>query len=117
MSNYDFHALLQPLEFEVLVCDVVSQRENVPFRTFKEGRDQGIDGFYTDGKTETVIQVKRYAQQSFKPLIHSLKQDLQKVRKLQPDRYILGISMELTRQQTKDIVELFKEFNVTEHDI
>ncbi|MGM5473033.1 restriction endonuclease [Bacillus pumilus] len=117
MSNYDFHALLQPLEFEVLVCDVVSQRDNVPFRTFKEGRDQGIDGFYTDGKTETVIQVKRYAQQAFKPLIHSLKQDLQKVRKLKPDRYILGISMALTRQQTKDIVELFKEFNVTEHDI
>lgn len=117
LSNYDFHALLQPLEFEVLVCDVVSQRDNVPFRTFKEGRDQGIDGFYTDGKTETVIQVKRYAQQAFKPLIHSLKQDLQKVRKLKPDRYILGISMALTRQQTKDIVELFKEFNVTEHDI
>ncbi|RAP10963.1 hypothetical protein C2W58_03868 [Bacillus pumilus] len=117
MSNYDFHALLQPLEFEMLVCDVVSQREKVPFRTFKEGQDQGIDGFYTDGKTKIIIQVKRYGQQFFKPLMKSLKQDLQKIRKLKPDRYILGVSMELTRQQAKDIVELFKEFNVTEHDI
>ncbi|KIZ54558.1 hypothetical protein UM92_08515, partial [Bacillus safensis] len=117
MSNYDFHALLQPLEFEMLVCDVVSQREKVPFRTFKEGRDQGIDGFYTDGKTKIIIQVKRYGQQFYKPLMKSLKQDLQKIRELKPDRYILGVSMELTRQQTKDIVDLFKEFNITEHDI
>ncbi|WP_208946054.1 restriction endonuclease [Bacillus safensis] len=117
MSNYDFHALLQPLEFEMLVCDVVSQREKVPFKTFKEGRDQGIDGFYTDGKTKIIIQVKRYGQQFYKPLMKSLKQDLQKIRELKPDRYILGVSMELTRQQTKDIVDLFKEFNITEHDI
>lgn len=117
LSNYDFHALLQPLEFEMLVCDVVSQREKVPFKTFKEGRDQGIDGFYTDGKTKIIIQVKRYGQQFYKPLMKSLKQDLQKIRELKPDRYILGVSMELTRQQTKDIVDLFKEFNITEHDI
>ncbi len=48
MSSYDFHKLLEPLEFEGLVCDVVQQREEFFLETYKEGRDSGVDGAYTD---------------------------------------------------------------------
>ncbi|MEC1450119.1 ATP-binding protein [Bacillus haynesii] len=116
MSNYDFHALLEPLEFEKLVCDIISQRDGISLRMYKEGRDEGVDGSYTDDNIKIIVQAKRY-QSNFKSLYRSLTLELPKVRKLQPDRYILGISMALSKSQVDDIIDLFKEFNVNEHDI
>ncbi|MGG0051815.1 restriction endonuclease [Bacillus atrophaeus] len=116
MSNYDFHALLEPLEFEKLVCDIISQRDGISLRMYKEGRDEGVDGSYTDDNIKIIVQAKRY-QSNFKSLYRSLTLELPKVRKLQPDRYILGISMELSKSQVNDIIDLFKEFNVNEQDI
>ncbi|MBG9917330.1 ATPase AAA [Bacillus sonorensis] len=116
MSNYDFHALLEPLEFEKLVCDIISQRDGISLRMYKEGRDEGVDGSYTDDNVKIIVQAKRF-QPNFKALYRSLKLELPKVRKLQPDRYILGISLALSKSQVNDIIDLFKEFNVNEHDI
>lgn len=116
MSNYDFHALLEPLEFEKLVCDIITQRDGISLRMHKEGRDEGVDGSYTDDNIKIIVQAKRY-QSNFKSLYRSLTLELPKVRKLQPDRYILGISMALSKAQVDDIIDLFKEFNVNEHDI
>jgi tRNA A37 threonylcarbamoyladenosine biosynthesis protein TsaE len=116
MSNYDFHALLGPQDFEKLVCDIVSQRDGISLRMYKEGRDEGVDGLYTDNNIKIVVQAKRY-QPNFKSLFRSLKLELPKVRILQPDRYILGVSMELLKSQVDDIVDLFREFNVSQNDI
>ncbi|MED0659438.1 ATP-binding protein [Bacillus smithii] len=111
MPNYDFHALLEPLEFQALVCDIVELRENITLETYKEGRDLGIDGLYTDGKKKTIVQAKRYKPGSFNRLFRDLKNiELPKVRKLDPDRYILGISMDLSQDQHEKIRKLFKEY-------
>ncbi|GAA0381496.1 restriction endonuclease [Bacillus horti] len=116
MSNYDFHALLDPLDFEKLVCDIISLRDGISLRMYKEGRDDGVDGLYTNNNNITILQAKRY-QSNFSSLFRSLKLELPKVRKLQPDHYILGISMELSKPQVDKIITLFKEFNVSPHDI
>ncbi len=116
MPNYDFHALLEPLEFERLGCDIIQQREGIFLKMFKEGRDSGVDGSYIDNNNKTIVQVKRH-QPDFKNLYSVLENELPKVRKLQPDRYILGVSMELSRNEVYKIIELFEGFIVNERDI
>ncbi len=117
MSNYDFHALLEPLEFQELVCDIVQLRENIFLETYKAGRDFGIDGFYTDGSKKIIVQAKRY-QQNFKRLYGDLKHiELSKVQKLNPDRYILGVSIDFQPGEKEKIVELFKDYITNTTDI
>jgi hypothetical protein len=118
MSNYDFHALLEPLEFEGLVCDVVQQREGIFLETYKEGRDSGIDGSYTDSNSKkTIVQAKRY-QQDFNRLYRDLERlELPKVRKLNPDRYILGVSIDFGPGQKEKISALFGNYISSKDDI
>ncbi|WP_126425178.1 restriction endonuclease [Brevibacillus marinus] len=116
MPNYDFHALLEPLEFEKLVCDIVQQRDGIFLKMFKAGRDSGIDGSYIDNSNQTIVQAKRHRPE-FSTLYRELKNEVPKVRKLQPARYILGVSMELSRNEVYKIIELFEGFIVNERDI
>lgn len=117
MSNYDFHALLEPLEFEGLVCDVVQQREGIFLETYKEGRDAGIDGSYTDRDSKkTIVQAKRYS--AFNKLYYKLEHlELPKVRELNPDRYILGVSIDFAPGQKEKILALFGEYILSKDDI
>lgn len=101
MNNYDFHDLLEPLEFQDLVCDIVQLRDNIFLETYKEGRDFGIDGLYADNTKMIIVQAKRY-KQNFNRLYRDLRYiELPKVRKLNPDRYILGVSIDFDPKQKK----------------
>lgn len=117
MPNYDFHALLEPLEFQDLVCDIIQLRDNIFIETYKEGRDSGIDGLYTDSNKRTIVQAKRY-QQNFNRLYHDLQDiELPKVRKLKPDRYILGVSIDFRPGEKEKIIELFEGYITSSGDI
>lgn len=117
MPDYDFHALLEPLEFQDLVCDIVKLRDGIFLETYKEGRDSGIDGSYTDNAKKIIVQAKRY-QQDFKRLYHDLRYiELPKVRKLNPDRYILGVSVDFEPKQKEEIVNLFEGYITNTRDI
>ncbi|SHN57265.1 AAA family ATPase [Desulfitobacterium chlororespirans] len=117
MSNYDFHALLEPLEFQDLVCDIVQLRDNIFLETYKEGQDSGIDGSYTDNTQKIIVQAKR-CQQDFNKLYRGLQhKELPKVKKLNPDRYILGVSMDFNPEQKTKIVELFAGYITNTRDI
>ncbi|MGE7825057.1 restriction endonuclease [Paenibacillus sp. NPDC093718] len=117
MPNYNFHDLLEPLEFEKLICDIVQVREGYFVEMYKEGRDSGIDGSYIFHGKKTVIQAKRY-KQNFKQLYNSLKDiELPKVRKLKPDRYILGVSITFQPGEKEQIIELFEGFITSTNDI
>ena len=43
MKNYDFHQLLEPLEFQEFARDMIQVREKIDMEAFREGPDQGID--------------------------------------------------------------------------
>ena len=44
MNNFDFYNLLFPTEFETLCMHILEIRENpLKFRTYRRGRDDGID--------------------------------------------------------------------------
>ncbi len=117
MPNYDFHALLEPLEFQELVCDIVQIRDGIFLETYKEGPDSGMDGLYSDNNKKIIVQAKRYNPHDYKRLLRDLKLELSKVRKLNPTRYILGVSMDFTPNQKDEIKKLFEGYIVHTSDV
>ena len=96
--------------------DIIQIRENITFECFAFGKDQGIDyrGF-KNGKT-IIVQVK--STKNYNTLKSELKNvELAKVKKLNPDRYILMVAMPLLPNQKKEILEIFKEYIVDNLDL
>uniref|UniRef100_UPI000248CBA4 ATP-binding protein n=1 Tax=Paenibacillus elgii TaxID=189691 RepID=UPI000248CBA4 len=114
---FDSVNVLEPLEFEGLVCDIVQLREGIFLETYKEGRDSGIDGLYIDSNgKKTIVQAKRY--KDFNRLCRDLERlELPKVRKLNPDRYILGVSFEFGPGEKEKIKDLSCGYISSERDI
>lgn len=81
MNKYDFHKLFDPMTFQDFSRDMIQIRDNIFFESFKEGKDQGIDGRYYDDSNTVILQVKRY-DRSFSALKSYLKIDeVPKVKK------------------------------------
>ncbi len=117
LRNYNFHGLLEWREFELLVCDLVQVKEGIILETFKEGRDYGIDGLYQDEKHKIIVQVKRHKPDLNRLLNHLKNNELPKIGKLNPNRYILGLSMDLKPGEKKKIKKLFEGYIQVENDI
>nr|WP_216673983.1 restriction endonuclease [Saccharibacillus endophyticus] len=94
------------MEFERLVCDVIQIREGVFIQTFKPGPDGGIDGLYRSKDQKIIIQAKRF--NNFNSLMKELRaSEIEKIRKQNPSRYILGASLDFSPPQKEKILELF----------
>lgn len=105
------------MEFEKFVCDIVQVREGIMVETFKEGKDGGIDGLFVDkGDKTTVIQVKRYGA-NYSGLYRDLTKEYVKVKKINPKRYILGVSLDLSLLEKNKIIDLFDGYIKTTTDI
>lgn len=117
MSDYDFHHIFEAYEFQDFARDMIQVREKKSFESFREGRDLGIDSrcIGPDG-TCTVLQAKRWENTS---VMHwkKLEQEREKVRKLNPDRYILVLTQDLTPVQKKKVKEFFAPYILEERDI
>lgn len=116
MANYDFHHLLEPLEFESLAISVLSIREGCEFERFKDGKDGGIDSFYSSTEGLTIVQVKRY-KDDWKYVKQRLKLEVNKVRKINPKRYILVLSVGLLPQYKQEIMKMFDGYILNSTDI
>lgn len=109
MRNYDFNEKLSWPEFENLACAVIQKRENIQLQTFKAGKDGGIDGLWISGDKKLILQAKRYS--NFKSMLSELKgKELKKVKTLNPDRYILVVSLRLHKDQWEQIFNLFGDY-------
>lgn len=116
MLNYDFRNLLSAYEFECFTRDIINAHEGLDLGSFAEGRDGGIDLRYTCDDGETVIvQAKRY--KDYNDLIAVLKKEVNKVKKLNPNRYIISTSVDLTANNKQCIIDLFHPFIKCENDI
>lgn len=123
MNDYDF-SQLNDKEFEEISLDLISIERSQRYERFKAGRDEGIDGRYyiSLGKQE-VVQCKHYLKTGYKGLISSLKKknnginEIDKVRKLKPEKYIFITSLELTAKNKQEIMELFDPYIKKPQDI
>lgn len=117
LVNYNYHKLLEPMEFQKFSRDVIQMRDNIFLESYKEGKDQGIDGGYFHHGSTIIFQAKRW-KCDYRTLYRHLKNvEREKVEKLNPDRYILAIAMDLSRLEKEKIKELFHPYIKCSDDI
>lgn len=106
MSDYDFKSLSDK-EFEQLCVDVISELEGRRFERFKPGKDKGVDGrFFAPQGGEVIVQCKHWANTPIETLVRRLKSDeLPKIKRLSPSRYIVAVSNALSRTDKAAIQE------------
>ncbi len=115
---YDF-SQLNDKEFENLAIDLLSSHFNVRFERFKPGKDKGVDGrFFSNDEQEDILQCKHYLKSGYKSLISKLKsEEVKKVIKLQPNKYIFITSIPLSRDNKKEIRKIFTPYIHLDNDI
>lgn len=123
MADYDF-STLNSSDLEELVCDLLNRNQPVgsviKYKTFKDGKDKGIDLLYsTDAfEFEQVGQVKHFYRTGYTKMLATLKAtEVDKVIKLNPNKYIFATSVELSVANTEAIKALFNPYIKNLNDI
>jgi DNA polymerase III delta prime subunit len=123
MIDYDFSSL-NDKEFENLAIDLISLEANKRFERFKAGKDGGIDGrYYKDDGRQEIIQCKHYLKSGYSSLMSSLKNknkgknEADKVKLLNPEKYIFITSLPLSALNKKEIKEIFTPYIKKDSDI
>ncbi|WP_052451684.1 nSTAND3 domain-containing NTPase [Rhizobium gallicum] len=115
-QNYDFKTL-SPVEFEALCVDLAAAELGLPFETFAEGRDWGIDGRHEQDGSRIIVQVKHYRNSSWANLENAAKEESKKLTNLTPSRYIFITSQPLNPQQKDRLKACLNHPSVSVGDI
>lgn len=116
IANYDFNTCLSPERFQDLGRDLLQIKYDKYAESFKKVKDDGIDIRLRDGDTPIYGQVKRF--NNFANLKHELKnEELKKVKKINPERYILITSLDYTPKQKDEIMQIMEGYIKAEEDI
>ncbi|MEY8847312.1 restriction endonuclease [Psychroserpens sp. XS_ASV72] len=116
--NYDF-SKLNDREFEALGASIIEKILNKRVEKFKAGKDGGVDGRFWIGKNkEGILQCKHYIETPYTTLLSKLKsEEVAKVKKLNPTRYIFITSKKLSRLNKQEIKKVFNPYIKREDDI
>ncbi|MDQ1254802.1 MAG: hypothetical protein QG646_4072 [Euryarchaeota archaeon] len=116
MANYDLECL-SPQEFESLTRDLFQEKFGIFIESFTEGKDSGID-LRCSNNSNFIIQCKHYKHSQFSQLYSNLKfKEVCKVKKLNPQRYMLVTSVGLTPDNKSKLKNLFEPYCKTDSDI
>ena len=102
---YDF-STLDSNDFELLARDLLNAKFKLDLQSFKTGKDKGIDLRYSSPENinEIVVQVKHYFKSGFKALYKTMEsEELSKVRDLNPGKYLLITSIELSQTEKEKL--------------
>jgi len=109
---------LSPSDFEDLVRDLLQAERGVYVESFTTGRDRGIDLRYSSIRGQsTIVQCKHFIASGWSKLRSNLVKELEKVKQLSPNHYILVTSVGLTPQNKDDIVSVMSPYIVSTADI
>jgi conflict system STAND superfamily ATPase len=120
MHNRYTLELLPPRALEKLARDLIQEREKkmykqtVYFRTFKEGKDGGIDFKAAD---QNFFGQVRKCNTRFSAFFNKLKSELPKVQKLNPERYFIVTNLPLGQNDIIKIKDYFNPYIKYERDI
>lgn len=114
MFNYN---ALNDYEFEELCKDVTEKILDTHLRSFGKGRDGGIDLKDNDPNYNIVVQVKHYINSDYSNLISTLKKEVDKVKKLNPNQYYVCCAKTLSPPNVKEIYGLFEPYMKSEKNI
>jgi hypothetical protein len=131
MADYDFRTL-NSTDFEHLVRDILNEelkQNNLKgyFSSYPPGKDKGIDLLDFVGKKgnyNCIVQVKHQPATPYATFLSQLtgssksrKSELDKVKALSPERYILATSQSLTLQNRQEILEKMSPYIRSINDI
>ncbi len=119
MSNYTFSSI-NDKEFELLVLDLLNAKFNLNLQAFKLGQDQGIDLRYSSAENNNhiVVQAKHYVSSGYAKLKKVfVKDELNKIKALNPARYIVATSLPLSAKQKDELKELLAPYILSSNDI
>jgi adenylate kinase family enzyme len=128
-DDYEFELLCRDLLNEVQRIEVKSNhgldyKHILSFSSFKRGKDEGVDLYFEDKKeTVKVVGQVKLSRGKFSDLFSSLKRnvngknELSKVRKLNPSKYILMTSTQLSLANKRTLMEYFTPFILSVSDI
>ena len=114
MLNY---GNLNDVEFEYLCQDIMQSKLNTVLHRFARGQDGGIDLADNVNTNNIIVQVKHYMNSSATQLVASLKNELDKVKKLTPKQYYICCSKELSPQKVNEIYNLFSDYMTSPSNI
>lgn len=116
MKKYNFDYLTW-FDFENLSRDIIEAREAIDLEGFSDGPDGGIDFRKIYSKDDIlIVQSKHY--QSYKSLLGKLKlEELPKIKKLNPSRYILVTSINMSPSQKREVSSVLRPYLLSEADI
>jgi len=111
MATYDL-TRLSSYDFEELIRDLLQADWRIRLESFKPGADSGIDlRCLTGSKGDLIVQCKHFAQSGFQKLLAQLRRDeLPKIRKLAPTRYVLVTSVPLSPKNKKEIAKVLRPY-------
>ncbi len=116
MPNYDFSKVLSPERFQDFTRDILQVREKNVMESFRKTKDNGIDMRTKKDKKTVIGQAKRYS--NINSLMNNLRNvEINKVKKLNPDRYILVSSVDYDNKSKEEIIKLFEGYIKNEKDI
>ncbi|HHP0470473.1 hypothetical protein [Vibrio harveyi] len=115
MINYSFDSL-NDKEFEEFINDLLTQHLGKRVIRYAPGRDLGIDGKVILDEEIVIVQSKHYIKSGFSSLLSSLEKEKVKIKRLNPHRYIVATSIDLTPANVEKIVEALYPF-LKEEDI
>lgn len=114
---YNFETL-SPKDFELLTRDLLQKELSITFETFKSGKDDGIDLRYSkDMLNQLIVQCKHYKNSTLKDLYNTLKIETEKIKKLNPNRYIISTSQPLSPKNKDKIMQICFPFIKSTSDI
>jgi len=118
MPDYDFRSL-SPIDFEILVRDLLQEELALTLESFKPGKDLGIDfRFSTDKDNTVVVQCKHYVESGFNHLLNVFKSnELSKITALNPSRYIVATSVALNPVQKATITKALSPYVRRDSDV
>ena len=118
MSRYNFQSLSSQ-DFEELTRDLLQAEWNVALEAFKTGRDGGIDLRYAPaGDGTIIIQCKHFVGSGFRKLLaHLVADELGKIQRLKPSRYVLVTSVALSPDNKNEIVRALHPFVLRANDV
>lgn len=105
MPEYTFDNL-SPLDFELLVRDLLQEELGIRFESFCSGRDEGIDLRHAKSEShDIIVQCKHYPNTRWDKLLRIYSNEREKVEVLRPERYIAATSQRMTPSKKQAIID------------
>lgn len=118
MEAFDLSRLTD-FDFEAVCKDLFEEEFGIRLEIFAAGADGGVDLRHLHGDDPAlIIQCKHWQKSTRAKLIDHIKNsELSKVIDLNPGRYVLATSVELTRAAKDKLYEILKPFVTSPSDI